>query len=77
MTNVAATNPGATLIQARSNGPVDEPELDSPASAFYLIEDGPTLTHGEMAYGSGGSSRRTETMARRRWSIQNRLREAG
>jgi predicted GTPase len=53
MTNVAATNPGATLIQARSTVRVDDPDLIR-GKRVLLIEDGPTLTHGEMAYGSGG-----------------------
>lgn len=52
MTNVAATNPGATLIQARSTVRVDDPDLIR-GKRVLLIEDGPTLTHGEMAYGSG------------------------
>ena len=52
MTNVAATNPGATLIQARSTVRVDDPDLIR-SKRVLLIEDGPTLTHGEMAYGAG------------------------
>ena len=52
MANVAATNPGATLIQARSTVRVDDPDLIR-GKRVLLIEDGPTLTHGEMAYGSG------------------------
>jgi predicted GTPase len=52
MTTVAATNPGATLIQARSTVRVDDPDLIR-SKRVLLIEDGPTLTHGEMAYGSG------------------------
>ena len=46
------TNPGATLIQARSTVRVDDPDLIR-GKRVLLIEDGPTLTHGEMAYGSG------------------------
>ena len=52
MANVAATNPGATLIQARSTVRVDDPDLVR-GKRVLLIEDGPTLTHGGMAYGSG------------------------
>ena len=52
MANVAATNPGATLIQARSTVRVDDPDLIR-SKRVLLIEDGPTLTHGEMAYGAG------------------------
>jgi predicted GTPase len=52
MANIAAINPKATLIQARSNITVDKPELIR-GKRVLVIEDGPTLTHGEMAYGSG------------------------
>ena len=52
MTNIAAINPTATVIQARSNITVDKPELIS-GKRVLVIEDGPTLTHGEMGYGSG------------------------
>jgi predicted GTPase len=52
MANVAAANPEATLIQARSTVRVDDPDLIR-GKRVLLIEDGPTLTHGEMAYGSG------------------------
>ena len=53
LANVAAINPRATLIQARSTVKVDRPDLIN-GKRVLLIEDGPTLTHGEMAYGSGG-----------------------
>jgi predicted GTPase len=52
MANVAQVNPNATLIQARSSVRVDKPELIC-GKRVLVIEDGPTLTHGEMAYGSG------------------------
>lgn len=52
MANIAAVNPSAAVIQARSNITVDKPELIR-AKRVLVIEDGPTLTHGEMAYGSG------------------------
>ena len=52
MNNIARVNPAATVIQARSTVSVDEPELIR-GKRVLLIEDGPTLTHGEMAYGSG------------------------
>ncbi len=52
MYNVANTNPRATVIQARSNITVDKPELIR-GKKVLVIEDGPTLTHGEMGYGSG------------------------
>jgi len=52
MENIAQINPKATVIQARSNITVDKPELVS-GKRVLVIEDGPTLTHGEMGYGSG------------------------
>ncbi|MGZ8531630.1 MAG: GTPase, partial [Candidatus Binatia bacterium] len=52
MANIAAINPSATVIQARSNITVDKPELIA-GKRVLVVEDGPTLTHGEMSYGSG------------------------
>ncbi|HSK31241.1 MAG TPA: cyclic 2,3-diphosphoglycerate synthase [Candidatus Limnocylindria bacterium] len=52
MENIARINPGATVIKARSTVGVDKPELIR-GKRVLLIEDGPTLTHGEMAYGAG------------------------
>ena len=52
MANIAAVNPRAIVIQARSNITVDKPDLIS-GRRVLVIEDGPTLTHGEMSYGSG------------------------
>ena len=52
MANIAAVNPNATVIQARSNITVDKPDLIR-GNRVLVIEDGPTLTHGEMGYGSG------------------------
>ncbi len=52
MKNVANINPRATLIQARSRVTVDRPDLVQ-GNRVLVIEDGPTLTHGEMAYGAG------------------------
>jgi predicted GTPase len=50
--NAAAINPRAVVVQARSEIRVDRPELIR-GRRVLVIEDGPTLTHGEMAYGSG------------------------
>ena len=52
LANIADANPSATVIQARSTVRVDDPDLIR-GQRVLLIEDGPTLTHGEMAYGSG------------------------
>ncbi len=52
LSNVAAVNPTATVIRARS--PIRLAEPDALAGKRVLvIEDGPTLTHGEMAFGAG------------------------
>jgi predicted GTPase len=52
MRNITQVNPAATVIQARSAVSVDRPELIR-GKRVLAIEDGPTLTHGEMGYGSG------------------------
>ncbi len=50
--NVRRLNPGATLIKAASPIFVDDPAAIR-GKRVLVIEDGPTLTHGEMAYGAG------------------------
>ncbi len=45
-------NPNAVQIEAASPLFVDDPEAIS-GKRVLVIEDGPTLTHGEMAYGAG------------------------
>ncbi|KAL4426373.1 hypothetical protein ABPG77_004667 [Micractinium sp. CCAP 211/92] len=45
-------NPGAAVYVTDSNIVVDAPELVK-GKRVVLIEDGPTLTHGGMAYGAG------------------------
>ncbi|HVO24110.1 MAG TPA: cyclic 2,3-diphosphoglycerate synthase [Candidatus Margulisiibacteriota bacterium] len=50
--NAASINPRAVVVQARSEIRVDNPELIR-GRRVLVIEDGPTLTHGEMAYGAG------------------------
>lgn len=50
--NIRRTNSQATVIQANSTISVDHPELIR-GKRVLVIEDGPTLTHGEMSYGSG------------------------
>ncbi len=50
--NVRALNPRATVIEAASPIFVDEPAAIR-ARRVVVVEDGPTLTHGEMAYGAG------------------------
>jgi predicted GTPase len=50
--NLRQMNPKATIIQAASPLFVDHPEAIR-GKRVLVIEDGPTLTHGEMAYGAG------------------------
>jgi len=50
--NVMAVNPEAVLIEAASPIFVENPGAIRGKSVL-VVEDGPTLTHGEMAYGAG------------------------
>ena len=50
--NVMAVNPEATIIQAASPIFVEDPSAIR-GKKVLVVEDGPTLTHGEMAYGAG------------------------
>jgi predicted GTPase len=45
-------NPKAVVIEAASPLFVDKPEMIR-GKRVLVVEDGPTLTHGEMAYGAG------------------------
>jgi predicted GTPase len=50
--NLNSINPHATIIEAASPLFVDDPEAIR-GKRVLVIEDGPTLTHGEMSYGAG------------------------
>ena len=50
--NVRAVNPRARALRAASPVTVTSPELVR-GKRVLVIEDGPTLTHGEMPYGAG------------------------
>ncbi|MBN1109742.1 MAG: GTPase [Methanomassiliicoccales archaeon] len=50
--NIAKYNPRATVIEAASPIKIDDPSLVKGKRAL-VVEDGPTLTHGEMAFGAG------------------------
>lgn len=50
--NIRAVNPKAIVVDAASPIYVDEPEKIY-GKRVLVIEDGPTLTHGEMKYGAG------------------------
>lgn len=49
---VIKSNPGAEIILANSPITVEQPESIK-GKKVLVVEDGPTLTHGEMAYGAG------------------------
>jgi len=49
--NLRAANPKATIIEAASPLFIDNP-AEVQGKRVLVIEDGPTLTHGEMAYGA-------------------------
>ncbi|HOX44583.1 MAG TPA: cyclic 2,3-diphosphoglycerate synthase [Myxococcota bacterium] len=50
--NARAANPRATILRANSPISVEKPEAVA-GKKVLVIEDGPTLTHGEMTYGAG------------------------
>jgi len=50
--NIRNNNPHAVIIEAASQVVVSAPELIK-GSRVLVVEDGPTLTHGEMPYGAG------------------------
>ena len=50
--NIEKVNPKATVIEATSTISVDKPELIR-GKRVLVVEDGPTLTHGEMKIGAG------------------------
>jgi predicted GTPase len=52
MNNINAVNPKATIIEGASPVKVENPEIIR-GKRVLVIEDGPTLTHGEMKYGAG------------------------
>ncbi len=49
---IQAHNPDAQIVLADSAILVDEPDLIA-GKRVLVVEDGPTLTHGEMAFGAG------------------------
>jgi len=52
MDTIHQTNPDATVIKANSRVIVDDPDAIK-GKRVLVIEDGPTLTHGEMKFGAG------------------------
>jgi predicted GTPase len=51
-TSIRKVNPGAIVVDAASPISVESPDAIR-GKRVLAIEDGPTLTHGEMAYGAG------------------------
>jgi predicted GTPase len=52
MKTIHELNPGATLVKANSRVTVDDPSAIA-GKRVLVVEDGPTLTHGEMKFGAG------------------------
>lgn len=50
--NIKNVNPKAVIIHANSEVATNEPEMIR-GKRVLVVEDGPTLTHGEMSYGAG------------------------
>ena len=50
--NIAKVNPSATVIEAASTITVEDPDMIK-GKRVLVVEDGPTLTHGEMKLGAG------------------------
>ena len=50
--NIALYNPDAKVIEMACRVTVDDPDIIS-GKTVLVVEDGPTLTHGEMPYGAG------------------------
>jgi predicted GTPase len=55
--NIRAVNPRAVVIEADSPITLSDPQAVR-GRRVLVIEDGPTLTHGEMAYGAGAVAAR-------------------
>jgi predicted GTPase len=52
LANIRATNPSAAVVRGASPIFVEDP-AGIAGKRVLVVEDGPTLTHGEMAYGAG------------------------
>ncbi len=79
--NIWAINRDAIIIEAASPITVDNPELVR-GKRVLVVEDGPTVTHGNMAYGAGtiaakrlGASEMMDPRPYARGSIKNSFRE--
>jgi predicted GTPase len=50
--NIAAVNPDAVVVEAASTVRIENPDIVQ-GKRVLVVEDGPTLTHGEMKIGAG------------------------
>jgi len=70
--NTKALNPEARIIKANSPVTVDDPRVIT-GKRVLVVEDGPTLTHGEMKYGAGivaaNGARVKEVVDPRQWAV--------
>ena len=69
---IEALNPGATIVKANSRVTVDEPDAIR-GKRVIAVEDGPTLTHGDMKFGAGVVAARSHGAAEivdpRPWAV--------
>jgi predicted GTPase len=69
---IARLNPDATVVRANSPVTVEDP-AQIEGKRVLVVEDGPTLTHGEMKYGAGVVAARlngaAEVVDPRRWAV--------
>ena len=72
METIRDVNPGATVVKANSRVTVDDPTAIE-GKRVLVVEDGPTLTHGEMKFGAGVVAARAHGAAEivdpRPWAI--------
>jgi len=72
MQTIHQVNPGATVVRANSTVTVDDPGVIN-GKRVLVVEDGPTLTHGEMKFGAGVVAARANGAAEivdpRPWAI--------
>jgi predicted GTPase len=69
---IAELNPSATVVKANSKVSVDDPRAIA-GKRVLVVEDGPTLTHGEMKIGAGVVAAKrygaTEIVDPRPWAV--------
>ncbi len=73
MYSAGAVNADALVIKARSPVRVDQDGTQIAGKRVLVVEDGPTLTHGEMLYGAGVVAARqhgaAEVVDPRQWAV--------